>query len=103
MSKFKAATTNRGKWNAIQMKQAVMYVLDGKLTLKCATEKYNVPRSTLHDKIKLLKSGKEIIFKPKLGRYEDTFDEKFPHELYNHIKKMDDRLMPLTKMEFEIG
>ncbi|CAK9801842.1 hypothetical protein ANTPLA_LOCUS2975 [Anthophora plagiata] len=71
MPKFKAATTNRGKWNTIERKEAVMYVLDGKETVRCAAEKYNVPRSTLHDKIKALKSGKERIFKPKLGRHEE--------------------------------
>lgn len=59
-----------------------------------------MPRSTLQDRIKALKSGQEVIFKPKLGRFESTFNENFLLQLYNYVKDLDNRLMPLTRLEF---
>lgn len=100
MPQFKGRTTNRGKWNEISMKEAVTVVMEKKLTIRLAAEKYDVPRSTLQDRVKALKNGQEVIFKPKLGRFESTFNENFSLQLYNHVKDLDNRLMPLTRLEF---
>ena len=82
------------------MKQAIQSVIENKYSLRKAAERYEVPKSTLHDRIKALNSGQEINLVPKLGRFENTFSEDYLEELYNHVKDLDNRLMPLTKQEF---
>ena len=74
--------------------------MEGKLTVRLAAERYDVPRSTLQDRVKALKSGQEVVFKPKLGRFHSTFNEHFSLQLYNHVRDLDNRLMPLTRLEF---
>lgn len=74
--------------------------MEGKLTFRQATNRYDVPRSSLHDRIKALKNGREISVHPKLGRYEPTFSENYSKQLYDYVKELDTRLMPLTKNEF---
>lgn len=50
--------------------------------------------------MKALKNDQETIFKPKLGRFESTFNENFSLQFYNHVKDLDNHLMPLTRLEF---
>lgn len=70
------------------MNEAVKCVLEGKFTIRDAEDSFDVPRSSLHDRLKVLKSGKEISFKPKLGRLETTFSDIFSVELYEHVKEL---------------
>lgn len=100
MPKFKGRISDRGKWDENKMKEAVKCVMEGKLSVRQAADRYDVPRSSLHDRLKVLKSGKEIAFHPKLGRFESTFSENFSMQLYEHVKELDNRLMPLTRKEF---
>ncbi|XP_052752615.1 uncharacterized protein LOC128201064 [Galleria mellonella] len=100
MPKFKGRITPRGNWDENKMKQAIRCVLEKKISVREAAERYDVPRSTLQDRIKAVGSGQEAQFKPTLGRYEHTFSENQSLQLYNHVKDLDNRLMPLTKVEF---
>lgn len=99
MPKFKGRTSDRGKWDENKMKEAVKCVTEGKFSLRQAADRYDVPKSSLHDRLKILKSGKEIAFISKLGRFEATFSEQFSMQLYKHIKELDNRLMPLSRKE----
>lgn len=100
MPKFKERISNRGKWDVNKMKEAVKCVLEGKLSVRQAADRYDIPRSSLHDRVKVLKSGKEITFQPKLGRFESTFSGNLSKQLYEHVKELDNRLMPLSRKEF---
>lgn len=73
MAKFKGRTSNRSKRDKNKIKEAIKCVSEGKLSVRLATERYNVPRSSLHDRVKAVNSGKEIILQPKLSRC--TFPE----------------------------
>ncbi|CAG5036361.1 unnamed protein product [Parnassius apollo] len=100
MPKFKGRISDRGKWDENKMKEAVKNVMEGKLSVRQAADRFDVPRSSLHDRLKVLKSGKEVAFYPKLGRFETTFSENFSMQLYEHVKELDNRLMPLSRKEF---
>lgn len=84
MPKFKGPTSNRGKWDGNKMKEAIVCVMEGKLTVRLAAERYDVPRSTLQDRVKALKSGQEVVFKPKLGRFDSTFNEHFSLQFWTN-------------------
>lgn len=100
MPKFKGRSTNRGNWTETEMKTAVNAVLEDKIDMREAARRYGVPKSTLYDYVKGIREGKELKFKPKLGRFTPTFPEELENALVNHIKKLDSMLMPLTKKEF---
>lgn len=100
MPKFKGKTSERGKWDENKMKEAVKCVMEGKLSVRQAADRYDVSRSSLHDRLKALKSGTEIAFQLKLDRFESTSSENLSLKLYEHVKELDNRLMPLTRNEF---
>lgn len=100
MPTFKGRRTNSGKWDENKIKEAVKCVVEGNLSVRQAADRYDVPRSSLHDRLKCLKSGKETDFQPKLGRFVPTFSGNFSKQLYEHVKELDNRLMPLSRNEF---
>lgn len=62
--------------------------------------KVRTTKSTLYEYVKKVRDGREVTLKAKLGRYTPTFLEKYEDAFVNHIKKLDNMLMPLTKQEF---
>lgn len=90
----------RGKWSEESMRSAIDQVLSGKMSDRMAAVAYEVPRSTMRDKIKQLKEGKETILKPELGKFKPTFSKQFEQILVDHVIDLDNRLMPLSKKEF---
>ena len=72
MPKFKNRTTNRGDWSEENMKRAIQAVLDKKCSERAAADRYEVPRTSLQDRIKGIKQGHQIILKPKFGRFHQT-------------------------------
>lgn len=99
MSKPKNRTTNRGSWNEQTMKNAVDFVLEGKMGVREAAHRFGVPKSSLHDRVTQLRKGEQIKLQPKLGRFEPTFID-IEEQLLQHVQELDNRLMPLTKKEF---
>ncbi|XP_011872753.1 PREDICTED: uncharacterized protein LOC105564741 [Vollenhovia emeryi] len=70
------------------------------MSLREASKKYDIPKSTLHDKIRCLKSGEEISLQPKIGRFTKTFPPEYEEQLVNHVKDLSNRCLPLMKKEF---
>lgn len=70
------------------------------ISLREASIKYRIPKSTLHDKIVYLKAGKEIVLESKLGRFTRTFSSEYEEQLVNHVKDLANRCLPLMKKEF---
>lgn len=90
----------KGMWDTNNLKLAIHNVLNQKMTMREASERFNVPKSTLFDKVKLLKQGTEVEFKPVMGRFKKTFSEEYEQLLEFHVKDLANRCMPLSKKEF---
>jgi len=82
------------------MTRAIQYVLDRKMSERAAAERYEVPRISLQDRVKTVKHGQQIILKPILGRFQQTFTPECERQLCQHVIELDNRLMPLTRSEF---
>ena len=93
MPKFKNRTTNRGDWSEENMKKAIQAVLDKKYSERAAADRYEVPRTSLQDRIKGIKQGHQVTLKPKLGRFEQTFKPEFERQLCEHVVNLDNRLI----------
>ncbi|KAJ8962215.1 hypothetical protein NQ318_018187 [Aromia moschata] len=70
------------------------------MSLRQASVKYDIPKSTLHDKVASLNAGKEVSFVPKMGRFSKTFSPEYEELLVNHVKDLSNRCLPLMKKEF---
>ena len=98
--KFKGRTTSRGEWSEENMKRAIQYVLDRKMSERAAAERYEFSRTSLQDHVKAVKKeGQQIILKPILGRFQQTFSLEYERQLCQHVIDIDNRLMPLTISE----
>lgn len=94
---------SRHKWDETNMKEAIEKVRLNEMTIREASERYLVPKSTLGDRIKALRENKEVVMKPVLGNHKvfpRTFTDEQEKLLYDHIKNLDSQLMPLSKDEF---
>lgn len=94
------STKTKGIWKEEDMKKAVDGVLAGKFSFREASSFFTVPKSTLQDRVKHLKEGKCTQMAPSMGRFKNTFTDTIEDELVNHIKDLDNRMLPLTKSEF---
>ncbi|KAF2882926.1 hypothetical protein ILUMI_23249, partial [Ignelater luminosus] len=72
-------------------------LLDRKCSEGAAADRYQVLRTSLQDRIKAIKQGDQITLKPKLGRFQQTF---------NKDKRMDEKdflppmfILPRKKMD----
>lgn len=102
MPKFvkKPEGEGRGEWCAEDMKSAIQDIIEKEISVRVAAEKYNVPRTTLRRKIRILGTQPEVEMKPQLGNFKPTFKEEYENQLVKHMKDLDARLMPLSRSEF---
>ena len=82
------------------MKRAIQDVLDREMSERVAPKRYEVPRTSLQDRVKAVKQGQKVILKPILGRFQQTFTPEYERQLCQHAIDHDNRLMPLTRSEF---
>lgn len=90
----------KGRWDSENLKIAIEKVIKKKMSLREAASRYGIPTTTLYDKLKLIREGKEVELKPVLGRFTKTFSSEYENVLVSHVKDLADRCMPLTKKEF---
>lgn len=98
-----AMASSKEKWCVENMSIAISKVMNNTMSIREASRRFQVPKSTLADKLKLLKSGKEISAYHGLdnkGRFQRTFNNEQEEELHMYVKKLDNELMPLNKDEF---
>ncbi|KAK9721928.1 CENP-B N-terminal DNA-binding domain [Popillia japonica] len=94
----------RGKWDEASMKSAIEKVMLKQMTIRTASIKFGVSRSTLGDRVKILLKGGETT--PKFccsnnkGVFQKTFTDEQEEILYEHVKALDGQLMPLSRTEF---
>ena len=85
MPKFKGRTTSRGEWSKENGKRAIQDVLDCKMSERATAERYEVQRTSLQDRFKAVKQGQQIILKPILGRFQQTFPPEYRSQLRQHV------------------
>ncbi|XP_038221604.1 uncharacterized protein LOC119839407 [Zerene cesonia] len=90
----------KGSWEPANLQTAIDKVISKELSIRQAALRYNVPKSTIHDKIKALNRGEEVTMIPKLGNFTKTFSAEYEQVLVDHVKDLSNRCMPLTKIEF---
>jgi len=100
MPKFKGRTTSRGEWSEENMKRATQDVLDFKMSETAAAERYEIPRTSLQNRVKAVKQCQQIILKPILGRFQQTFTPEYERKLCQRVIDLDSRLVSLTRSEF---
>jgi len=100
MEENRAEKKKKGSWKEDTLKKALDAVMSKKKKIREAAVKYGIPKSTLHDKLALLKTGAEITLQPKIGRYTKTFQPDHEELLVNHVKDLSNRCLPLSKKEF---
>ena len=81
-------------------KRAIQNVLDRKMFERAAVERYEVPSTSLQDRVKAIKQGQQIILKSILGRFQQRFTPEYKRQLFQHVIDLDNRLMPLTRSDF---
>lgn len=90
----------KGSWEPQSLQTAIDKVMSKKLSVRQAAMQYNIPKSTIHDRIKALNRGEEVSMKPKLGRFTSAFSAEYELVLKDHIKDLSNRCMPFMKNEF---
>lgn len=53
-------TSNRQKWSEESMEKAIVEVISGKMGYKKAANSYNLPQSTLEDRVKKRRCGSSL-------------------------------------------
>lgn len=87
-------------WSVERMTAALNKVLSNEMSIREAAVAFDVPKSTLHDKAVSIKSGKETLLEPKLGRFASTFPHEFEEKLLAHVSDLSRRCFPLNRKEF---
>lgn len=95
-------TTTRQSWSEESMRGAIQEVLSNNMGYKRAAQAYNVPQSTLEDRVKKARlnnlSPSEAATKG-LGRYKTVFSEQQEKELVKYILELEERLFGITLKE----
>lgn len=95
-----ATQKKRGKWSEDSMKIAIEKVMCGEMGIREAAYHFEVPKSTLSDRIKTLKGGLEVDMSPQLGYFKKTFPDELELHLIDYLIDLDNKMMPINKNEF---
>ena len=92
MSRYKRSTT---QGTSEMMSAAIQSVTQKGLIIREAAERHGVPKSSLGERVKALRSNNNIIsLAPKLGRYTTVFTREEELEIVEHLKQLGAALMP---------
>jgi hypothetical protein len=91
MPTFKRQVSGRGSRGAEDMKAAMESVLVVKMNDTKAASRFNLPKSSLQDRIPKIRKGSEVQIPPKSRNI-----------CANNINNLDNKLMPLTRQEFGV-
>lgn len=70
------------------------------MSMREASSRCNIPKSTLHDKISALNRGEQVTLQPKMGTFTDTFSLEYEQVLLDHVKDLSNRCLPPMEKEF---
>ncbi|KAG8233123.1 hypothetical protein J437_LFUL012549 [Ladona fulva] len=87
----------RGNWDEKDMTLAMDKVISKEMTVRAASTRCAVPKSTFRDRVKNLLGRKEATAKPCCSDNKGTFNRTFHRDqeeiLYNHVKALDSQLI----------
>lgn len=92
-------TTNRQSWSEESMAGAIREVLSGSMGYKKASASFNVPQSTLEDRVRKARQNAlspESAAGKGLGRYKPIFSVAQEKELLAYILTLEERLFGIT-------
>lgn len=87
------------KWNQQSIQTTVDKVLCKERSIREASSRFNIRKSTLHDKILALSRGKKTL-QPKMGRFTKKISPVYEQVLLDNVKYLYNRCLPVTKKEF---
>lgn len=82
-------------WSGESMRQAIAAISGGETSYEAAYREFNIPRGTLHRRVKNEKSEKG------LGRFKPVFTPEHEETLKKHILNLEKRLFGLTFADFQ--
>ncbi|KAJ8957511.1 hypothetical protein NQ318_020545 [Aromia moschata] len=87
--------TDRGKWSAQDMTEAIRKIRNNELSVRQAAEQYNVPKSTLQRRV--TNKNKIVTESEKyLGRFRQVFSVEQENEIMEYILEMEKRFFGIT-------
>jgi hypothetical protein len=82
------------KWKGLleckYMYKATESVLAAKMSVREAAGRFNLPKSSLQDRISKIRKDSKVQVPPELERFERTFTVEYEEELANHVNNLDD-------------
>lgn len=93
--------SNRLQWSESDMLLAINSILEGRMGYLKAANTYNVPKTSLEDRVKKIRKGssKDVVFKKCPVEKKCVFTDEMENMLVDHIKTMESRLFGLTKTD----
>lgn len=95
-------TTNRQSWSEESMALAIEAMLNGTMGSKKASCSYNVPQTTLEDRVKKARQSNlppQVAAKKGMGRFKPVFTDAQEKEIVNHVVALEERLFGVTMTE----
>lgn len=80
---------------------AINAVMEGRMGYLLSSQTYNVPKSSLEDRVKKIKGGKskDEVFRKCPATEKCVFTDELEGMLVEHVKTMESRLFGLTKTD----
>lgn len=112
MPRKRERTSQRQAWSKESMELAISEVISGKCGYLKASQMFNVPQSTLEDRVRKARrqnlTPSDASTKVSMGRYSSVFSQEQEQELVDHILDMESRLFGLTltdvrKLAYELA
>lgn len=91
--------TNRQRWSEESMAGAIQEMLNGTMGCEKASVSYNVPQTTLEDRVKKARQNDltpELAAKKGMGRFKSVFTADQEKELVAYILSLEERLFGIT-------
>lgn len=91
--------SNRQRWSEESMAAAIQEMLNGTMGSKKASASYNVPQTTLEDRVKKARQNDltpQLAAKKGLGRFKPIFTPAQEKELVAYILSLEERLFGIT-------
>ena len=90
-------TTKQSSWSETSMNSALSAIRNKELSIKAASKKYAIPRTTL---TRHLKNQVSAPGTNRLGNFKTVFSPEVEEQLVDHIKEMQIRFFGLTRENF---
>lgn len=90
--------TTRQDWDTEKMRRAILSVVEGSMGYLKAAETYQVPKSTLQDRVNKYRRNNDLTLSTlkSLGRFKPVFSSSEEKSLVSHVLNMESRLFGIS-------